>query len=414
MHHLKSLYDLVVVGGGPGGFSAAVAGARRGLSVILIERYGFLGGMATSGLVNPFMPFKLKGKNLTSGIFNELIDRLQKEGALSKRQMEFDDEKLKSILDEMLQEAGCDVLLHSYFTGCELSGGKINSITVVNKSGSMKIKGKIFVDSTGDGDLSAAAGAKIQLGRSEDNLCQPMTLCFRIGGVKKGLTRGQVARNLNKILDAAKKKGEVDQPREDVLCFDTLIPGCYHFNTTRVVKKSGVNGLELSEAEFEGRRQVKELFNLFRKKSPYFAASYLMKIACQIGVRETRRVLGNYVITEKDVISGRKFPDGISRCNYPVDIHNPAGSGTVIKRVKAGTYYEIPFRCLVPKGLENLLVGSRCISSTHAAHSSFRVMPYVSGFGEACGIAAALALKENIPPCKVDGKKVKAEIFRLG
>ncbi|OGF45184.1 MAG: hypothetical protein A2452_12540 [Candidatus Firestonebacteria bacterium RIFOXYC2_FULL_39_67] len=412
MKSLKGSYDLVVVGGGPGGFSAAIAAAKRGISVLLVERYGFLGGMATSGLVNPFMPYKLNGKNLTSEVFNDLIDRLEKENALSERQMEFDDEKMKTVLDEMLKDAGCDVLLHSYFTGCEVSKGIIKSVTVVNKSGKVKIKGKVFVDSTGDGDLSAAAGAKIEIGRPEDSLCQPMTLCFRIGGVKQNLPGPVLGKQLNEILFNAKKNGEVEQPRENVLFFDTLIPGCYHFNTTRVVKKSGVNGLELSEAEIEGRRQVKELFNLFRQKSPYFKNSYLMKVACQIGIRETRRVMGSYVINERDIVDGSKFEDGIARSDYPVDIHNPAGSGTIIKRVKAGTYYEVPFRCLIPKGFKNILVGSRCISSTHAAHSSLRVMPVVSGIGEACGIAAAMAIKDNILPYKVDGKKVKEKIFK--
>ena len=412
MKSLKSTYDLIVVGGGPGGFSAAVAAGKRGLSVLVVERYGFLGGMATSGLVNPFMSYKLNGKNLTSEVFNDLIDRLEKENALSERKMEFDDEKLKTILDEMLKDAGCDVLFHSYFTGCEVSKGVIKSITVVNKSGKIKIKGKVFIDSTGDGDLAAEAGAKIEFGRPEDKFCQPMTLCFRIGGIKQILKGPELGKELNEILNEAKKNGEVDQPRENVLFFNTLIPGCYHFNTTRVVKKSGIDGLELSEAEIEGRRQVKELFNLFKKKSQYFADSYLMKVACQIGIRETRRVMASYVINEKDIVEGSKFEDGIARSDYPVDIHNPAGSGTVIKCVKAGTCYEVPFRCLIPKGLKNLLVGSRCISSTHAAHSSLRVMPVVSGIGEACGIAAAMAIKENILPCKVDGKKVKEEIFR--
>ena len=412
MKNLKEKYDVVVVGGGPGGFSAAVAAAKRNISVLLIERYGFLGGMATSGLVNPFMGYKLNGKNLTSSVFNELIDRLDREKALSERKMEFDDEKMKTILDEMLKDAGCDVLLHSYFIDCEVSKGSVKSVTVVNKSGKMKIKGKVFIDSTGDGDLSAAAGAKIEIGRDEDTFCQPMTLCFRIGGVKIGVDRNLLGKELNEILFAAKKKGEINQPREDVLFFNTLIPGCYHFNTTRVVMKSGVNGLELSEAEIEGRRQVKELFNLFKKKSQYFKDSYLMKVAAQIGIRETRRVMGSYVMNEKDIVEGSKFADGIARSNYPVDIHNPAGSGTVIKHVKEGTFYEIPFRCLIPKGMKNLLVGARSISSTHAAHSSLRVMPVVSCIGEACGIAAAMAIKEKIQPCNVDGKKVKEEIFK--
>lgn len=157
-----------------------------------------------------------------------------------------------------------------------------------------------------------------------------------------------------------------------------------------------------------------ELFKLFKKYSPRFKDAYLIKMACQIGVRESRRIMGLYVLNEQDVIKARKFDDGIARSRYPIDIHNPAGSGTVIKHIKNDDYYEIPYRCLVPKKINNLLIGSRCISSTHEAHSSLRIMPVVSGIGESAGIAAAIAIANNVSPSEIDGNKVKEEIFGIG
>jgi hypothetical protein len=408
---LEKKYNVIVVGGGPGGFSAAIACAKRGVSTLLVEKYGFLGGMATAGLVNPFMGYKLKGKNLTSGVFNELIDRLERERALDEKQVIFDDEKMKIVLDNFIKDYKVDVLFHSLFTDVEVHKGIIKAIHINGKSGKIILKGDVFIDSTGDGDLGALAGAKIEFGRKEDGLCQPMTLCFRVGGISGNLPAGELGKELTEILLEAKKRKEVNQPRENVLVFSTLIPHIYHFNTTRVIKKSGIDVFQLTEAEFEGRRQVYELFNLFKKYSPRFKDAYIVKIACQIGVRETRRIIGKYVITEEDVISGRKFEDGIARSNYPIDVHSPTGSGTVIKGVKEGDFYEIPFRCLIPEGLKNLFIGSRCISSTHEAHASLRVMPVVSGIGEASGIGAAIAIKKGILPIDIDGCEVKKEIF---
>jgi len=404
---LKRVYDVVVVGGGPGGFSAAVAAAKRGARVLLVEKYGFLGGMATAGLVNPFMSYKLRGERLTSSVFNELIDIMEREGALDERQVVFDDEVMKLVLDDMMKRHGVDLLLHSFFLAADVNKGRIERIHTVGKSGVISVEGKVFVDSTGDGDLAAQAGATVEKGRPQDGFSQPMTLCFRIGGVSGGLPAGELRKELTDILIEAKAAGEVNQPRENVLIFPTLISGAYHFNTTRIVKKDATDTFSMTEAELEGRRQVRELMALFKHRSPRFKQAYLLKVAAQTGVRESRRVMAEYVLGETDVLAGRKFEDGISRSTYPIDIHNPTGEGTVIKRVPEGDYYEIPYRCLVPGALDNLLVGSRCISSTHEAHSSLRVMPVVAGIGEAAGTAAAMAAAKRCTPREVSGSKLK-------
>jgi len=405
--NLKQVYDVVVVGGGPGGFSAAVAAARQGARVLLVERYGFLGGMATAGLVNPFMSYKLRGERLTSSVFNELIDIMEREGALDERQVVFDDEVMKLVLDDMMKRHGVDLLLHSFFLAADVNERRIERIHTAGKSGVVSIQGKVFVDSTGDGDLAARAGATVEKGRPQDGFSQPMTLCFRVGGVSGELPAGELRDELTEILLEAKAAGEVNQPRENVLIFPTLIPGAYHFNTTRIVKKDATDTLSMTEAEIEGRRQVRELLALFKQRSPRFKQAYLMKVAAQTGVRESRRVMAGYVIGEADVLAARKFEDGVSRSTYPIDIHNPTGEGTVIKRVPEGDYYEIPYRCLVPGTPDNLLVGSRCISSTHEAHSSLRVMPVVAGIGEAAGTAAAMAVAKRCAPREVSGAKLK-------
>jgi hypothetical protein len=404
-------YDVVVVGGGPGGVCAAVGAAKEGASVLLVERYGFLGGMATAGLVNPFMPYKVEGRKLTSAVFNEWLDRLEAMGALAMGGQVFDDEELKIVLDRLIQDYGVDMLLHSTFVGLDMDGQRIDRVHTMGKSGRIDLRGTVYVDSTGDGDLAAQAGAPIEMGRSQDNLCQPMTLCFRIGGVSGEPGVHDLRKELTEIYLEAKAAGEVTNPREDILIFATLVPHIFHFNTTRVLQRDATDTLDMTAAEVEGRRQVAELLDLFRRRSPRFKDAYLVKMAAQIGVRESRRVMGEYVLNVDDVLEACKYKDGISRSRYPVDIHSPTGEGTVIQRLPPGEYYEVPYRCLVPQGVDNLLIGARCISSTHEAHSSLRVMPVVAGIGEAAGVAAAWAAQGGILPREVDGAKLKAAIL---
>jgi hypothetical protein len=408
---MQDRYDVIIVGGGPGGVCAAVGAAKEGVSVLLIERYGFLGGMATAGLVNPFMPYRIKGTRLTSAVFNELLDRLQDAGALARDQQVFDDEKLKIILDHMMRDHGVDLLLHSTFIGTEMEGRRIACVQTIGKSGRIDAVGTMFVDSTGDGDLAAHAGAPVEVGRSQDGLCQPMTLCFRIGGVSGEPTPAQLGQELTEIYLAAKETGQVDNPREDILVFATQVPHIFHFNTTRVLQRDATNTLDMTAAEVEGRRQVAQLLDLFKHRSPRFQDAYLVKMAAQIGVRESRRVMGEYLLDVSEVIEAAKFEDGIARSRYPVDIHSPTGEGTVIRRLPPGEFYEIPYRCLVPLNVDNLVIGSRCVSATHEAHSSLRVMPVVAGIGEAAGVAAAWAAREGITPHQVDGAKLKTAIL---
>jgi hypothetical protein len=413
---LPQVWDVVVAGGGPGGVSAAVAAAKQGASVLLIERNGYLGGMATAGLINPFMSYTVKatGQNIASGIFNEILERLAAHEGLAEDRITFDDEQMKFVLDEMLEAYGVSGLLHSFVAGAEATAGIVQAIKITGKSGDLSIRGKVFVDSTGDGDLAALAGCEVAFGRSEDGLCQPMTLCFRVAGVDTGGESYHwdhpLRLEIDQVYQAARLSGSVSNPREDVLIFATLHPDVLHFNTTRVIQKSAVDVFDLTEAEKIGRKQVIEMVELLRRNVPAFKDAYLQKMAAHIGVRESRRVMGDYILTAEEILAGAKFADGIARSVYPVDIHNPAGTGTVLKHLPDDAYYEIPFRCLVPRGMRNLLVGSRCISATHAAHSSLRVMPVVSGIGEAAGTAAALCAQRGIFTDEIDGREIKQMI----
>ena len=409
---LESTYDVLVIGGGPGGIGAAIRASKNGAKTLLIEQYGFLGGMATAGLVNPFMKYRSESFILASNVFSEMLDRLATNDGLSSDRQYFNDEMLKVILDEMMSEYGVDVLLHVLFTGVKKKGDLIQSVHLNCSSKAVDISAQIYIDSTGDGEVAAAAGVNYETGRVEDNACQPMTLCFRVGGITGDPTVNELRDELTEIFIKAKENGEIDIPREDILLFKTLGPGIFHFNTTRVIGKKATSPIELTEAEIESRRQTRDLLKLFKKRSPRFKNAYVTKAGTQVGVRETRRICGKYTLTEKDVLSARKFEDGIARSNYPIDIHNPTGIGTTLKYPPEGDYYEIPYRCLVPIGISNLLIGSRSISCTHEAHSSLRIMPVVASIGEAAGLAASLAVTRNITPDKVDGTELKQLLFK--
>jgi len=388
--------QVLVAGGGPAGLAAAVAAARRGAATLLIERYGFLGGMATAGLVNPFMGWHAGGEPLVAGIFQQTLDRMRAAGGYGgKRQPRaFDPEVLKLVADELCAEAGVQLRLHTLLTRAEVEQGRIARVRSEGKSGTREWAAEIYIDCTGDADLAFHAGVPCDEGRAEDGLTQPMTLNFRMAGV--ALSRMPGRKKINRLFDAAKATGRVDCPRENVLLFHTLRPGVVHFNTTRVTCLSPTSSEGLTRAETEARRQAHELARFLISDVPGFERAYLQQCAPQIGVRESRRIRGDYALTEDDVLGARKFLDGIARSNYPVDIHSPTGAGTVIRAVPEGDYYEIPYRCLLPLEIDNLLVAGRCISATHEAQASLRIMPTCFAMGEAAGVAAAMAAQRGV------------------
>lgn len=409
---IENKYDIIVVGGGPAGCAAAISAARTGCKVLLIERYGFLGGMGTVGLVSPFMSHyaaktepadvntKIEElKVLNKGIYEELLQRLEKEGCLLKfvDNTAFDTEKMKKVLQDMVIESGAFLLLHSFLYESKVQEGRIKEISVINKSGCQKLKAEIFIDATGDGDLAAMSGAAIEMGDEKDGKCQPASLMFKMANVDFYTKRGSVEYPVPE---------EAGMPCGRVLFFMTTHPGEVIVNMTRVIDFNATDAYNLTKAEIEARKQVEIVVEYLKKNVKGFENAYVSQTGTQIGIRESRRVMGHYVLTQEDVLGCKKFSDGICRTAYPIDIHNPMGAGTVLRRVPVGEWYEVPYRCLVPLHLKNLLVAGRCISATHEAHSSLRIMPNCYCFGHAAGIAASIAVREGFEPEEIDGRRI--------
>lgn len=402
-------WDVVVVGGGPGGVPAAVAAARNGARVLLVEKYGFLGGMATAGLVYPYMKYTAGQTILTRGLFKEFLDILEANGALLKDRQSFDVEPMKWLLDKFVLDAKVDLLLHTHAIGVLKNNNEIKAVRLFHKGGVEDVSADVFIDSTGDGDIAAWCGAKIEYGREKDGAVQPMTMNFRMANVD--IDRMSAKEKINQLYNEAKARNELDNPRENVLKFISVHPDVVHFNTTRVVGRSSINGWEMTDAEIEGRRQVADMVRFLKKHIPGFENAYLMKMGTQIGVRESRRVPGKYMLNADDVLSARHFEDGIACASYPIDIHNPTGTGTDIRWLKEGEYYEIPYRCLLPNEVANLIIASRCISATHEAHSSMRVMPIVWSLGQAAGTAAAMSVHQSIHPEQIDVQELRKKLI---
>ena len=404
-------YDLAVIGGGFAGVAAALAAARAGAKVLIVEKSNCLGGAAVNCLVNPFMPYwtEMDGKrvDLSAGIFKEIHDRLEHHNAMSKES--FLEEELKYILNEMVAEANIDLLFHAYIFKVEKCDEHIASIVVATKSGEMHVEANYFIDATGDAQLAYLAGCPTVLGRESDHLCQPMTLCFRLGNVD--VEKFYESRERLKIAHAQSlAAGELINPRENILVFKTPIHNVLHFNTTRVVRKNPTSPEEVTEAEVLARQQVYEIYEFMKKHADGLENSFLMMTAAEIGVRESRMIVGDYVLTEQDCRNCVKFDDGIAACNYDIDIHNPEGTGTSHYYFPAGEYYTIPYRSLIPKSAENLLVAGRCISSDHGAQASYRIMPVVCCIGEAAGSAVGLAVKQNCTVREIDVKELQNEL----
>lgn len=434
--------DVLVVGSGPAGLAAAIASARNGARTLLVERFGFLGGNLTAGLVGPCMTsYSLDGtQQLIKGIFEEFVLRMERLGAAihpSKipagsgysgfivyghdKVTPFEPEAAKQVALEMCLESGVELLLHTFVADAIVEGDALTGVIIANKSGLQAIRSTITIDCSGDADVAARAGVPFEIGRQEDGLTQPMTLFFRVANVDDERVIEYVKahpedyRPFASLVQKAREQGEFPIPRRGIGLYKTLKPGVWRVNTTRIQRLDGTRAEDLTQAEIVGRKQVQALLQFFRKWLPGFENCQLLDTAVTIGVRETRRIVGEYTLTLDDLASGREFDDVIALAGYPVDIHSPTGDGGGASgEWQTANVYQIPYRSLIPIKVEQLLVAGRCISATHEALGAIRVMPPAFAMGQAAGTAAALALEYGVSPRRVPVPKLQRVLINQG
>ena len=413
-------YDIIVIGGGFAGAAAAIAAARQGRSVRLIEKYNCLGGAAAFDLVNPFMRYwdfaegRTKKIMLSCGLFAEIVDRIDELGGFrGNTRQTFNEEILKLVLNRMAIESGVELLYGTYLVGAEREGNSIRSLTVSGVGGTYTVSADRYIDATGDANLAMLAGFDYRVGRESDGLCQPMTLCFRLGNVdmeKYAACKPQI----NPLYKQLRAEGKIQNPREDVLAFYTVTEGILHFNTTRVVKHDPTDAEDVTRAEIMAREQVFEMIAFLRENFEAFRDCVLLSTGMQIGARESRMIVGEYTLTQEDLLACTRFADSVAVCNYDIDIHSPDGSGTSHYYFPDGQYYTIPYRVMIPKGADNLLVTGRCVSATHEAQASLRIMPTVATLGEAAGIAAAISCESGKSVREIDVDQLRKTLRDVG
>lgn len=428
--------DVVVCGGGPGGYSAAIAAARRGVKTVLIERHGFLGGLSTASLVTTILGHTAVESHepVVEGILREVTERMHAIGgaptwseALKEVGVRTDPEVMKLVLDEMCLESGVQLRLHSLVTDVHMEDAHIAAVMIETKSGPQAISGRVFIDATGDGDVAARAGAPTTFGRPFDGRCQPMGILFHLGGIPQ--LDAQRMQAINQAVKREMASGRLHFYGKTLLGLDRLHGDHLSANMAR----RGGNPLDVNDltmAEINVRRDVWELVHFLRTHIQGFEKCYVRLTPPQIGPRESRQVVGPYVLSRDDVLHGRKFPDGIARGSWFLDIHCPLGHADPVNSCFAdcvmgkecsywaaehqhlpvrektyppvGGWYGIPYRSLLSVGVANLLSSGRCISATHEAIGSSRVIATCTAIGQAAGTAAALAVSAGIDPNGVD------------
>jgi hypothetical protein len=421
--------DVLVIGGGAAGIAAAVAAARSGANTMLVERYGFLGGLATTALVGAFCGLYTTGPRkqlIVAGACDELITRLQgMGGAEGKRTSEvdnrlaavsYDPELLKFAAEQMVLEAGVKLLYHTLVVDVlwETPGTVLKGIVVENKSGRSAILGRIVIDTSGDADVAAKAGVEFEYGDGQGG-AQAMTTVFKVSGVVSGPALQEAIGSIRGHLVAARESGRYQFNRVDPVVFPSLPRGTVSVNLVSVRGLKATDAAEFSAAEIEGRRQVFEYLRALREFVPGFENAQLIALSPQIGVRETRRILGEYVLTGDDVLAGVKFEDGIGLGAWPVEMHNPVTARIEWRYLhKEDDCYSIPLWCLMPRRLENLLVAGRCASTAHVAQASTRVIAQALAMGEAAGVAVGLALDSGRSLRSVPIGAIQAELRKRG
>ena len=417
---VRASYDVVVAGSGPAGICAAVAAARQGAKVALVERYGVVGGNLTAGYVGPILGMVSKGT-----MRDEIVKLLgvPENDMIGETGRAHDFERAKMLLAQFVNHPNIDVYLQTTVTDVIKEGNSVVGLVVTAGEGQFVIKGAVTIDATGDGLVSYLAGAQTEKGR-EDGLMQPVTLEFTIAGVdeSKGIICigdvDEVKLGDERFLDYCKRlavEGEIPEKIAAVRLHPMVYDGYRQVNTTQVNGVDMTRVEQIFKADLELREQMYLLEDFFHKHIPGYENCRVISSGTTTGVRETRRVIGDYVITAEELAAGCRFDDVIvHRAEFIVDIHNPAGSGQAEEHIQYCDPYDLPYRCFTPKGVENLYTAGRCISGTHRAHASYRVMSICMAMGEAVGIAAALCAAEGVTPRELDVKKLQKSLTDKG
>ena len=413
-------FDVIVCGAGPAGICAAVAAARQGAKVALLERYGVPGGNLTCGHVGPILGMVGKGT-----MRDELMALLEvpDNDMIGRVGVAHDMQRAKTVLTEFIHHENIEVYLQTMAADALVEDHRVTGVVISTKEGLLALEGKVVVDATGDGDVAAFAGYQIEKGR-EDGLMQPVTLEFTLDNVDED--RGvicigdvdDVAFNGQRFLDYCKQcaqKGMLPEHLAAVRLHPTVHKGERQVNTTQANGVDSTKIEDLYPAELALRGQIDTLIRFFRENLPGYENCKYIASGTTTGIRESRRVVGEYLITAEELAAGKRFDDVVvHRAEFIVDIHNPAGAGQAEEKIQYVVPYDLPYGCFVPKGVDGLMTAGRCISGTHRAHASYRVMSICMAMGQAVGVAAALCARQGCQPRELDVKALQKELAALG
>jgi len=415
--------DVLVVGGGPAGVGAGLAAARMGADTLIVEQFNCLGGVATAGGHGHISKYDEQGtgRRIVGGIADEIASRVVSGGfgVRNSHGIMFEVEGMKLLLDGMAEEAGVGLLYHTFFCDAVLDNDTATGAVIQNKDGRQVIRAGRIVDCTGDGDVAFHAGCPYEVGRPSDGKCQPVTLMFTIGGVDwPTVEKFRVDYQLKEVWERAQREGNMRPFQKTIMgwWWTPTRPDQVGVNFTHVTHIDATKAADLTRATIEARKQAYETIEVYRKYVPGMENCYMISTPNTVGIRESRRIMGDYVLTEDDVKGQREFADAICYGSFFVDIHCIDGPGMddTSWRPSDGFKYQIPYRILVPRGAENLLTAGRCVSCTHLALGSIRVMVPCIAMGEAAGTASALSLRNGIPPRAIDIAALQAQLRQQG
>ena len=422
-------YDVVVLGGGPAGIAAATAAARQGQRTLLIERHGFLGGMGTAAGVTNFCGLHAnvhgEHKRVVAGVATELLDRIEALGGLNAPHVvlgrilaqAYDTAAYKMAADDLLLSSGVEILFHALAVGVVMdSTSRIQALMIETKSGRRAVLGKMFIDCSGDGDLAAWAGVPFEVGDNAGNMLYPSSM-FRINGVDPKRVDHEWSA-MGKLMEAEATRRGRPFPRKSPIIRPQKNPIEWRANVTQLAREdgkaiSGIDAQDLSNGEIIGRRQIADIFN-FLKTVPGFEQSYLVDIAPQLGIRETRRVIGAYVLTEQDVLGCADFDDTIGVNGWPLEVHASGDIHFEFAPKGSRGFNQLPYRMLLAEGIDNLFIAGRCASMTHLAQSAARVTGACFVMGQTAGTAAAIANVAGINTAAVDVSRLQQQLRNDG